>query len=100
MAKELRTKCRTPTPNKSATTILSWKFEALEYAIVKCVGEAGAEGFLFSKLPERVQTKLSADTLEKLGSIGWHVTTVKLELEVRGVLKRKDGESPQRLVLG
>ncbi|MEP0519532.1 MAG: hypothetical protein ABJO09_05100 [Hyphomicrobiales bacterium] len=100
MAKEPRTECRTPTPDKSSTTIPTWKYEVLETAILQTVDEAGHEGLLFSDLPENVRDKLSSDALEKMGSLGWHVTTVKLELEVRGVLKRLDGVKPQRLVLG
>lgn len=100
MAKEPRTECRTPTPDKNSTTIPTWKFDVLETAILQVVDAAGPDGLLFSALRENVRAKLSPDTLENLGSVGWHVTVVKLELEVRGALKRLDGVSPQRLVLG
>lgn len=100
MVTEPRTRCRTPTPNKSATNIPTWKFEALKNAILKIVGEAGPKGLLFSKLPERARAELSAEVLEKLRSIGWHATTVKLELEVRGALKRLRKATPQCLALG
>ena len=42
-----------------------------------------AEGNVpFSELTERTGAKLADNDRAKLGSIGWHVTTVTLELEV------------------
>ena len=99
MTKEPRTICRTPTPDKKPTSVPSWKFDLLSQEIKSVVASAGADGFLFSKLAETVAKRLAPDALEKLGSVGWHVTTVKLEMEVRGDLKRVSGSNPQRLVL-
>ncbi|MCZ7544494.1 MAG: hypothetical protein M5R40_13685 [Anaerolineae bacterium] len=31
------------------------------------------------------------------GSVGWHVTTVKLDLEARGLIERVPQSRPQRL---
>ncbi|MFK8032606.1 MAG: hypothetical protein AB8B94_00560 [Hyphomicrobiales bacterium] len=100
MKSEPRTECRTPTPNKNSTTIPSWKFDALAKLVLQVVADANSVGLLFSELPDRVREELSSDVLDKLGSLGWHVTTVKLELEVRGDLRRIAGVTPQRLVLG
>ncbi len=33
------------------------------------------------------------------GSVGWYATTVKLDLEARGLIERMPGESPQVLRL-
>jgi hypothetical protein len=33
------------------------------------------------------------------GSVSWYVTTVKLDLETRGVVERVPGQKPQRLRL-
>lgn len=66
-------------------------------AILKAVPKSG-EGVKFMDLPGLVQAKLDADTLSELGSVGWYTTTVKLELEVRGEIRRVDDRSPQRLV--
>ena len=96
---EPRTECRTPTPNKNSTTIPSWKFEILEVVILQLVGETSSAGMPFSELSEKVRDELSDDILAKLGSLAWHVTTVKLELEVRGKLRRLNEVTPQRLVL-
>lgn len=94
-----RTICRTPTKGRSGITrIPNWKFDCLRAAIRNAVGEAGDNGLLFSELPQAVSERLNKDEKAKLGSLGWHVTTVKLELEVRGELTRLQG-SPQRLAL-
>ena len=50
------------------------------------------------------RTDLVEDVGRKLdgsfdGSINWYVTTVKLDLEARGVVERIPGKSPQRLRL-
>lgn len=68
-------------------------------AILEAVGAAGPDGLLFSALSGEVRRRLAAATLETLGSVGWHSTTVKLELEVRGEIGRLPGKGPQRLVL-
>jgi hypothetical protein len=90
--------CRTPTEGrKGVTNIPAWKFDALRQAILTVVEAAGPDGALFSTLPAEAAKHLSADERARLGSLGWHVTTVKLELEVRGEIARLSG-SPQRLV--
>jgi len=38
--------------------------------------------------------------LARLGSVGWHTTTVKLNMEVKGELQRLSGVNPQRLIRG
>ena len=88
------TTCRTP--NASGTTnIPTWKFDALRTAILDAVGD---DGIVFKDLKPAVETRLDADTLSRLGSIGWHLTTVKLEMEVAGDIARVEGSKPQRLV--
>ena len=88
------TTCRTP--NASGTTsIPTWKFDALRTAILDAVG---SEGIMFKDLKPAVETWLDADTLSRLGSLGWHLTTVKLEMEVAGDIARVEGSKPQRLV--
>ncbi len=53
----------------------------------------------FAELPDLVRERLTEDDKDRLGSIGWNVTTVKLEMEVRGEVIRLEGKGPQRLVL-
>ena len=53
-------------------------------------------GATFSELTDAVGQRIG-DVFD--GSVGWYVTSVKLDLEARGVLERVDGRSPQRLRL-
>lgn len=94
-----KTECRTPAEGRDGVTrIPSWKYECLRGAIIEVVDEAGSDGLAFSNLTEAVRPRLSADQLDRLGSLGWHVTTVKLNMEVEGDIARLPG-SPQRLVV-
>ena len=95
---EDKTECRTP--NRPRTTrIPTWKFDLLRDAILAVVSDAGKAGFPFFELPAAVDARLSEDDLARLGSLGWHVTTVKLEMEVRGDVAKLDNKSPQRLIV-
>ena len=55
-----------------------------------------SRGATFSELTDAVGQRIG-DVFD--GSVGWYVTSVKLDLEARGVLERIDGRSPQRLRL-
>lgn len=88
--------CRTPTPGKQPTRIPGWKFQALHDAILAVVPK-DEKGIPFIKLAEMVEEYLPSEVRQDLGSIGWHTTTVKLEMEVRGEIERVPGASPQRL---
>ena len=95
-----RVACRTPAEGRDGVTnIPNWKFDAVREAILDAVGAAGPAGIRFSDLSGAVRARLDAETLARLGSVGWHATTVKLELEVRGEIVRLPGKGPQRLVL-
>lgn len=98
-AKSDRVECRTPTPSKQPTRIDRWKFETVRRAILEIV-PADGDGVLFSELPGLVEAALAPDELADLGSIMWYVTTVKLEMEVRGEIRRMPRRSPQRLLRG
>lgn len=92
--------CRTPSSGRSGVTnIPKWKYDAVRAAIVQILSDAGTDGFPFSDLPGAVSAQLPKNVLNKLGSVGWHTTTVKLNLEVEGEIKRLSGVTPQRLVL-
>ncbi len=94
---EERTTCRTPNAD-GVTNIPTWKFEVLRAEILTLVDAAGATGLPFQGLSEAVRDRLNKDVLNRLGSVGWHVTCVKLELEVAGEITRVAGKSPQRLI--
>lgn len=68
-------------------------------AILRAVPEE-EPGLEFRDLPDAVGDLLEPDELKlkRLGSIAWYTTTVKLDLEVKGALRRVKGSSPQRLV--
>ena len=95
---EPKVACRTPAEGRDGETrIPEWKFDTLRDAILADIVSAGPEGRKFSDLAEAVGSRLSENERARLGSLPWHVTTVKLELEVRGEIARLPG-SPQRLV--
>lgn len=88
--------CETPTPGKQPTRIDRWKYETVRDAILE-ITEERPEGVLFKELPQLVQKRMTPEDRAKLGSIMWYVTTVKLDLEVRGEIERVPKTSPQRL---
>lgn len=89
--------CETPTPGKKPTRIDYWKYHAISEAILDVLPMSG-EGIAFKELSELVSEKLDNDIKEKIGSIGWHTTTVKLDLECKKRIARIKGVSPQRLI--
>lgn len=92
--------CRTPTPGKQGTPVPEWKFDAVRGAILAAVQEAGRDGVAFADLSGEVRARLPDEVLGRLGSVGWHVTVVKLEMEVAGDLARRAVRGRQRLVAG
>ena len=91
--------CRTPAEGRDGVTrIPKWKFDLIRGHILALVEGAGEAGFPFSDLTSSVGARLREGERNTLGSVGWHTTTVKLEMEVAGDLQRLPG-SPQKLVL-
>ena len=89
--------CRTPTPGRSGVTnIPQWRFDLIRGAIIDVIATGQVR---FAELPDLVRDRLSEEDKDRLGSIGWNVTTVKLEMEVRGEIIRLEGKGPQRLML-
>lgn len=81
------------------TRIPRWKYDAVREAILDAVKTAGKDGMPFKELSAEVGARLDDDIRKRLGSIGWHTTVVKLNMEVEGELARVAGVSPQRIVL-
>jgi len=94
---ENRVQTRHPDPTKSMPAIDRWKYEAVRQAILTAVPKTG-EGLPFKELPGRVRDLLAPESLADLGSVSWYTTTVKLDLEARGEVKRVSGSGPQRLL--
>jgi len=89
--------CRTPTPGKQATRIPRWKFELLRKHLLALI-PVEMPGVPARQVPALMKTRLGPKELERLGSLNWHLTTVKLEMEVRGEIERIPRVSPQRLI--
>lgn len=94
-----RVACRTPEGKSLGTRIPRWKFDMLREAILAILSEAGAGGMLNKDLRDAVVARLSPESLAEMGKLGWHVVTVKLELEVRGEIRRLAGRGPIRIAL-
>ncbi|NNE69370.1 MAG: hypothetical protein HKN29_03280 [Rhodothermales bacterium] len=77
---------------KQGVNILRSKYDAVVNAINDSV--AARQPIGFEELVEAVETRLGPDFD---GSVPWYVTTIKLDLEARGVLERVPGRGPQRL---
>ncbi|MEM8825098.1 MAG: hypothetical protein AAGF30_15935 [Pseudomonadota bacterium] len=89
-----RTPCRTPT-GTSATNIPTWKYEVCREAISTVLADGEVKA---ADIAKRAGEHLTKEQLADLGALGWHMTTVRLEMEVRGEIVRLKG-SPLRLKL-
>ena len=81
-----------PEQGKSGVNVSREKYDAIRAAILESVRDHGE--ITFKDLTQEVRRKLEG-TFE--GSISWYVTTVKLDLEARGLIERVPGSRPQRL---
>lgn len=70
------------------------KYDKMRGAIMAIV--AREPGVRFSTLGEKIHNELNGDFD---GSIGWYATSVKLDLEARGLIERVSNASPQQLRL-
>ncbi len=78
------------------TRMARWKYEIYRRAILKAVPRS-ADGIAFLDLSSVVEALLPEDRRPELGSVQWHVTSVKLDLEARGEIERIPSSKPQRL---
>ena len=83
-----------PEAGKSGVNISKQKYEVMRDTIVDIIALSGE--FNFSRLPDAVSRRLNG---RFDGSLGWYITTVKLDLEARGVIERIPRSRPQRLRL-
>ena len=84
---------RHPT-GKAGVAIELDKYNMMRKAILEVLGRIDQIGYL--QLREEVKKLLLGDFK---GSIGWYYTTVKLDLEARGIIERVPGKKPQILRL-
>jgi len=80
-----------PDRTKKGANISKEKYEAVKAAILAAVPSGKA--ISFEKLVPAVEKKLGK---KFEGSVSWYVTTVKLDLEARKLIKR-EGDSPQMI---
>jgi porphobilinogen deaminase len=83
-----------PDEGKSGVNISKQKYDDMHSAILKALEEEDEP--TFSELGDAVKRQLEGHFD---GSIGWYYTTVKLDLEARGVIERVEGSRPQRIRL-
>ena len=94
---EERTICHTPTLGRKPTSIPTWKYQVAREAILQVIPTV-EPGILAMDLPGLVSSIPSAEVREKLGSITWHTTTVKLNMETEGELYRAPKLKPQHFI--
>ena len=100
MQHDEKTICRTPTEGRDGVTrIPNWKYIPVRRAILDILTAAGPDGVAFRELPGLVGMALPEDLRAKLGSLTWHTTSVKLNMEVEGEIRRLPGKGAQRLAL-
>jgi len=80
--------------NEYGVNISKAKYEIIRNAIL-CVLETKKE-ITFMNLSRAVEKEVNG-TFE--GSVNWYVTTVKLDLEARGIVKRVPSSRPQLVKL-
>ena len=81
---------------KGGTRMNAERYEVYRKAILKAVPRS-RDGILFSDLSAVVEALLPEAARTRMGSVMWNVTTVKLDLEARGLIARVPGSAPQRL---
>lgn len=80
--------------DKRGVNILREKYDITKKAILDSL--TGKEEILLKEASDDVHRKLTG---RFDGSIPWYFTTVKLDLEARGIIQRIPGKRPQRIRL-
>ena len=83
-----------PHKGKQGTSIDRHKYDTIKDAILAATAEHCV--IAFRDLADAVRSRIGADFE---GSVSWYVTTVKLDLEARGLIERIPGRKPQQLRL-
>lgn len=83
-------------PTKTAPTVEQSKYDAVRRAILAALPTRGA-GLPFRALATEVGRRMDNAAFGS-GSVGWYTTTVKLDLEARGLIRRVPGRGTQHLI--
>ena len=86
---------RHPDPHKQGTRVTKATYDSYRAALLQVI-PSDEDGVPFAELRELVLPHLPAG-LSDTTSPGWWTTTVKLDLEARGLIERVPGSKPQRL---
>ncbi|MEM7125840.1 MAG: hypothetical protein AAF702_05915 [Chloroflexota bacterium] len=84
-----------PDPEKQGTRVTKKTYEIYRDALLKVIPES-QEGIEFALLSKAVVPYLSSNILDQT-SPGWWTTTVKLDLEARGMIERVPGRGRQKV---
>ncbi|MBM2575219.1 hypothetical protein JQC91_02775 [Jannaschia sp. Os4] len=91
-----RIPCRTPAnPEGGTSNIPAWKYDAFARAIRAALADGPMRQ---AEVKDAAAAHLTDEERAAMGSLGWHATTVRLEMEVRGDLRRLPG-APVRVAL-
>lgn len=81
---------------KAGVNIEKDKYDEMRRALLKVIPKGG-DGVLFGDLGDLVLDHLNEDAYPKGASVLWYVTTVKQDLEARGLIEQVPKAKPQRL---
>lgn len=91
-----RVVARNPVKGKKSKRIDAEKYEVMSKALLKAIPRTRA-GVRFMDLFDTIGSVLPRSSLPGGGSLSWYLTTVKLDLEARGLIERVPHSVPQRL---
>jgi uncharacterized protein YcnI len=80
---------------KNGVNISKAKYDQVRQVVLRVISER--QGITFTEMFDIANEILKQENFD--GKPGWYVTTVKLDLEARGLLQRVPGTSPHQLVL-
>lgn len=90
--------CRTPVQGRDGVSnIPVWKFDLIRGHLHDILRDGAPQ--VYNDVRDAVGTRLTQQEADQLGKLGWHVITVKLELEVRGEIVRVPAKGPQQIRL-
>ncbi len=87
--------CEHPDPAKVGTDIDEPKYRAMRKALLRHIPKRKG-GVPFKGMREAVKPLLPGAVFRG-ASISWYVTTVKLDLEAKGLIERVPGVTPQHM---
>lgn len=81
---------------KQGVRIERAKYDEMRRALLRVIPRTKA-GVPFMELRDLVHPLLSLDVFDAKTSVSWYVTTVKQDIEARGLVQQLPGRGPQRL---